>query len=136
MYSKKQYSNLIKSTYYIINSHTSIHLFRCSPRKVPKCDLMFWQTRMWQDAHKFNQQNGRSNREIFECTYLNFTVSGRSKQTSIDCAQCSHASVTSLQDYCRNDYLYLELLMYVCSTIICSGLDRNMCQLCNKIIGV
>ena len=73
---------------------------------------------------------------IFECTHLNFTVSGRSKQTSIDCAQCSHASVTSLQDYCRNDYLYLELLMYVCSTIICSGLDRNMCQLCNKIIVV
>ena len=39
-------------------------------------------------------------REIFECAYLKFTVSGRSKQTnqqtSIDthtCAQCSHASV-------------------------------------------
>ena len=35
-------------------------------------------------------------REIFECTHLKFTVSGQSKQTSIDThtrVQCSHASV-------------------------------------------
>ena len=35
-------------------------------------------------------------REIFEFAHLKFTVSGRSKQTSIDThthAQCSHASV-------------------------------------------
>ena len=39
---------------------------------------------------------GHSNREIFGCAHLNFTVSGRSKQASIDIytrVQCSHANV-------------------------------------------
>ena len=53
--------------------------------------------------------------EIFECTYLKFTVSGRSKQTGIDThthAQCSHTSVGLLR---------LVLVSSICALLLLSS---------------
>ena len=59
-------------------------------------------------------------REIFECTHLKFTVSGRSKQASKHThtrAQCSHASVGLAQPRSNNGQ-FIEHKCLICHRIL------------------